>query len=77
VKQLSAEKERWRGLCAQVEQTKADSARFESLLQDASSDINFVLAKNNEIREVNGQLNDELTVCQRHLDNLARNNRTL
>ena len=77
MKQLSAEKERWRTQCAQMEQTKSEYARFESLLQDAGLEINFILAKNNEITEVNAQLNHDLNVCQRHLDNLSRNNRTL
>ena len=39
--------------------------------------INFIIAKNNEIKEVNGQLTEDLNVCQRHLDNLARVTRGL
>lgn len=44
---------------------------------DTSSEINFIIAKNNEITEVNDQLRDDLTVCQRHLDNLTRVNKSL
>jgi Mg2+ and Co2+ transporter CorA len=77
VKQLSAEKEKWRSLCSQWEQARSESGRLDSLLEDTSSEINFIIAKNNEIVEVNSQLKDDLTVCQRHLDNLTRNNRTL
>jgi uncharacterized coiled-coil DUF342 family protein len=47
VKQLSAEKEKWRNISSQLEQTRGESARMDSLLQDASTDINFILAKNN------------------------------
>lgn len=77
VKQLTAEKEKWRALCGQLEQAKGESARMDSLLHEAGTDINFILAKNSEIVEVNAQLKDDLAVCQRHLDNLARLNRSL
>jgi hypothetical protein len=35
------------------------------------------MGKNNEIIDVNNQLNDDLKVCQRHLDNVCRVNKTL
>jgi chromosome segregation ATPase len=77
VKQLSAEKERWRTICGQIEQAKSEAARFDSMIGDSSAEINFILAKNNEIKEVNSQLNDDLAVCHRHLENLTRVNRSL
>lgn len=64
-------------MCSQWEHAKSESARFESLLGDTSDEINYILAKNNEIAEVNEQLKDDLAVCQRHLDNLSRVNRSL
>lgn len=64
---MSAEKEKWRALVEQLELKRAESARAESLLQDASGEINFILSKNAEIGEVNDQLKEDLKVCQRHL----------
>jgi hypothetical protein len=49
VKLLSAEKEKWRALCEQVEQKRLEAARAEAQLQDASGEINFIISKNNEI----------------------------
>lgn len=60
-----------------MEQAKAEAARFESLIGDSSAEINFIISKNNEIKAVNEQLNDDLTVCHRHLDNLTRVNHSL
>lgn len=77
VKQLSAEKEKWRALCEQWENTKADSTRLDRLVEETSTEINFIISKNNEITEVNEQLTEDLKVCERHLDNLARVNKSL
>lgn len=77
VKQLSAEKEKWRALCEQWEHTKADSTRLDRLVEETSTEINFIISKNNEITEVNEQLTEDLKVCERHLDNLARVNKSL
>jgi archaellum component FlaC len=77
VKQLSAEKERWRGLSEQVEQKKMEVARMEAQVCEASTEINFIMGKNNEIIEVNNQLNDDLKVCQRHSENVCRVNKNM
>lgn len=53
VKQLSAEKEKWRLLCEQWETKKQESQRLDAHIAEASSEINFILTKNNEIAEVN------------------------
>lgn len=46
-------------------------------MEETSTEINFIISKNNEITEVNEQLSDDLKVCERHLDNLARVNKSL
>ena len=63
IKQLSAEKEKWRLLWDQWEQKKQEAARLDSHICEASSEINFVLTKNNEIAEVNEKLSLDLSVC--------------
>ena len=46
-------------------------------MHEASSEINFIISKNNEILEINEQLSDDLKVCQRHLENVARVNKSI
>ena len=56
---------------------RQEAGRSESHLQEASAEINFIIAKNNEIVEINEQLREELKVCQRHLENVGRVNKSL
>lgn len=46
-------------------------------MTETSAEVNFILSKNEEITEVNQQLNEDLKVCQRHLDNVGRINKAL
>ena len=46
-------------------------------MNEASSEINFIISKNNEIVEINEQLSDDLKVCQRHLENVVRVNKSI
>lgn len=48
---------------------------MDSYIAESSEEINFILAKNNEIVEVNTQLKDDLKVCVRHLENVSRINK--
>jgi hypothetical protein len=57
-----------------MELRRQEAARSESQLQEASAEINFIIAKNNEIADVNEQLREDLKVCQRHLENVGRIN---
>ena len=50
---LSSEKEKWKSLCESWEQKKYDGTRVEAQVNQASSEINFIISKNNEIVEVN------------------------
>ena len=77
VKQLSAEKEKWRLLCEQWETKKQESQRLDAHIAEASSEINFILTKNNEIAEVNQKLSTDLKVCQKHQENVSKLNRNL
>lgn len=77
VKQLSAEKEKWRMLCEQWDQKKQDAMRLDSHLAEASSEINYILSKNNEIADVNEKLNGDLKVCQKHEENVQKLNKNL
>lgn len=77
MKLLSGEKEKWRALCEQMELRRQEAARSESQLQEASAEINFIIAKNNEIADVNQQLREDLKVCQRHLENVGRINKSI
>lgn len=77
VKQLSVEKERWRHLNEQLESKKQEASRFESQVSEASSEINYIQSKNNEIENINQQLDDDLQVCKRHLENVGKINKSL
>lgn len=77
VKQLSAEKEKWRLLWEQWEQKRQEGARIDAHLSEATAEISFILSKNNEIMEVNEKLGEDLKVCQRHQENVQRINKNL
>ena len=51
--------------------------RLDAHLSEASSDINFVLTKNNEIADVNEKLSEDLKVCQKHQENVQKINKNL
>ena len=65
-KMLAAEKEKWRALHEQWEQKKQEASRLDNHLKEASSEITFILGKNNEINEVNEKLAGDMKVCQKH-----------
>ena len=77
IKQLAAEKEKWRLLWDQWEQKKQEAARLDAHICEASSEINFVLTKNNEIADVNEKLSGDLSVCQKHQENVQKINKNL
>ena len=76
-KLLAAEKEKWRALHEQWEGKRQESCRLENHLKEASSEITFILGKNNEISGVNDQLTDDWKVCQKHQENVERVNKNL
>ena len=51
--------------------------RLEAHISEASSEINFIITKNNEISEVNEKLNTDLNVCQKHQENVLKINKSL
>ena len=63
VKSLTAEKEKSRGLYENALSRQSDSNRTEALLKEASDEVAFIQGKNNEIKDVNGQLTEDLKVC--------------
>ena len=51
--------------------------RIDAHLAEASSEISFILSKNNEISDVNEKLSNDLKVCQRHQENVQKINKNL
>lgn len=39
--------------------------------------MNYIMSKNGEITDVNTQLNNDLKVCERHLENVLRMNKSI
>lgn len=77
MKQLSHEKERIRSTNEELEIVKRQAGNVESVLQETNTEINFILGRNEEIKEVNAQLVQDLKVCQRHMENVLRVNRNM
>lgn len=71
------EKEKSRALIEQVEQRKNSGNRLENEVRECSDEINFIMARNSEVTDVNAQLNGDLKVCERHLENVLRVNKTM
>ena len=50
---------------------------MEGEVRECSDEINYILAKNNEVTEVNTQLKNDLKVCEKHLENVLRLNKAI
>lgn len=50
---------------------------MENEVRECSDEINYILAKNNEVTDVNSQLKNDLKVCERHLENVIRLNKSI
>ena len=51
--------------------------QVDGLIKETGEEVNFILGRNGEIQEVNGQLKQDLKVCERHMENVLRANRYL
>lgn len=77
VKNLALEKDKSKVLNDQVEQRKFNLSRMENEVRECSDEINYILAKNNEVTDVNSQLRNDFKVCERHLENVIRLNKSI
>jgi hypothetical protein len=50
---------------------------MEGEVRECSDEINYILAKNSEVTEVNSQLKNDLKVCEKHLENVLKLNKTV
>jgi hypothetical protein len=64
-------------LCEQWEQKRQEGLRLEAHISEASSEISFILTKNNEIAEVNEKLVNDMKVCEKHQENVQKINKNL
>ena len=74
-KQFGYEREKMRTTNEEMEVQFRQAAQLEGMLEETNSEIVFIMGRNDEIKEVNGQLGQDLRVCQRHMENVLRVNR--